>query len=474
MTELEQSRDPSTAPARLALLARHPDFQVRRRVAANPNTPVDVLCGLAPVLPVDVGRNPLVPVLWLEAGGDWAQVPPALVAAVASSGVQAPDVLAWALACPAPVDVAFALMTHPQVPRAARRALFTQARTDAERQQLARHLPLGRWEDLLGAGWLAVLRRAGFDTWADSDAVSMDLDLDECDCSACAAQREPAEVSWTDPPSVDARRFPGLPRDGDGAKLLEMGALGVELACEARLVTLAQLLHEAEQPQPRPLLLERLAAAPGCPPALLEQLAAAPFVAVRVAVASQGGQLPVPLQLLLAQDPSSRVRVALCKPPGEREPAVAEAAWLQLAADPHPWVLEQVARGLPPHLREQLLQDTPMGRALVAGCTDRAFVALVARHPSLPLRCHAARVSASGLAHLDLAWDPAVEVRLALAENPEVHPEALVQLTRDAQPKVRRAAVEARRLPLEELERLWNDPHPEVRRAARHQLAQRR
>ena len=68
--DLEQARqlaqDETTASEILIELAKNKDDQVRKAVAANPNTPIETLLSICFEFPREVIDNPIIPLLLLE------------------------------------------------------------------------------------------------------------------------------------------------------------------------------------------------------------------------------------------------------------------------------------------------------------------------------------------------------------------------------------------------------------------------
>lgn len=106
---------PHTPAAELARLAYSPETGLRRQVAAHPNTPAEVLGGLAREFPAEVLHNPALPLLRLAT--------PKLVTAWPARALEAlsalPDAPDWLLRVAAGhplIDVQLACVTHAQLP----------------------------------------------------------------------------------------------------------------------------------------------------------------------------------------------------------------------------------------------------------------------------------------------------------------------------------------------------------------------
>ena len=68
--DIEQTRklaqDENTAIDILSDLAKNEDYTTRQYVAANPNTPIEVLLSICFEFPIEVINNPIIPLLILE------------------------------------------------------------------------------------------------------------------------------------------------------------------------------------------------------------------------------------------------------------------------------------------------------------------------------------------------------------------------------------------------------------------------
>ena len=60
------AKDETTASEVLVNLAKNEDYTIRQYVAANPNTPIEVLLSICFEFPVEVINNPIIPLLILE------------------------------------------------------------------------------------------------------------------------------------------------------------------------------------------------------------------------------------------------------------------------------------------------------------------------------------------------------------------------------------------------------------------------
>lgn len=106
---------PQTTAAELARLAYTPGASVRRQVAAHPNTPAEVLGGLAREFPAEVLHNPALPLLRLATPkllSSW----PARALEALSALPDAPDWLLRVAAGHPVIDVQLACVTHVQLP----------------------------------------------------------------------------------------------------------------------------------------------------------------------------------------------------------------------------------------------------------------------------------------------------------------------------------------------------------------------
>lgn len=67
LLETRQIAKEETTPAKtLALLAQSQDYYVRKNIAANPNTPTEILLIVCREFPDEVMNNPVIPLLFLE------------------------------------------------------------------------------------------------------------------------------------------------------------------------------------------------------------------------------------------------------------------------------------------------------------------------------------------------------------------------------------------------------------------------
>lgn len=60
------AQEETTSPKILALLAQSQDYYVRKNIAANPNTPTEILLVICREFPDEVMNNPVIPLLFLE------------------------------------------------------------------------------------------------------------------------------------------------------------------------------------------------------------------------------------------------------------------------------------------------------------------------------------------------------------------------------------------------------------------------
>lgn len=106
---------PQTPAAELARLAYSPEVGVRCQVAAHPNTPAEVLGGLAREFPAEVLHNPALPLLRLAAP-NMVSLWPARALEAMSALPDAPDWLLRMAAKHPVIDVQLACVTQPQLP----------------------------------------------------------------------------------------------------------------------------------------------------------------------------------------------------------------------------------------------------------------------------------------------------------------------------------------------------------------------
>ncbi|WP_036218313.1 hypothetical protein, partial [Calidithermus chliarophilus] len=140
MDALAEAARASTPPPRLARLASHPRAEVRRAVAANPNTPTAVLLRLAVHFPEEVLHNPVLDLLLLENPNLLAEARPESRNRLLGSPACWPEFVRWALKH-GDEDALLALCRNPLLPREALEALQDHP---AEKVRQAARLHVGR------------------------------------------------------------------------------------------------------------------------------------------------------------------------------------------------------------------------------------------------------------------------------------------------------------------------------------------
>lgn len=456
MDALTEATQATTPPRRLARLAAHPAAEVRRAVAANPNTPTPVLLRLAVHFPEEVLHNPVLDLLLLENPNLLAEMRPESRERLLGSPACWGEFVRWALKygeeedllalCRNPLlsqEALEALLGHPseKVRQAARlhlgfrgaevsaEAAVLEAPTEADSAQLFDALALG-----LVPPWL-LGRIAQAPDYALRQAVAAHphappeilarLLLDEAE----EVRRAAAENPHTPQP---ARRFAQdllLGRPLPPERLLELSERSAGL---------------------RPLLLSH----PSFPPKALRSFAFDEDWRIRQAVA-RNPRLDRQLLRRLGQDPDRDVRKAVAANPSappdllERllcdcDEEVRQAA-LSNPALPRQilgW-LERLRAGDPslsPELLARLALEKPWARRFAAA------------HPALP---EAVLESCAK----DAEW----QIRQAVAHNPSTPPQVLALLGGDLDHDVRQAVAAHPRTPPETLVALSQDENPEVR-----------
>jgi hypothetical protein len=450
---LHEARDPGCKPERLRALASHKAAQVRRAVAANPNTPPEVLARLAAHFPRAVLENPVLDLLLLVNPNWLAEIPPfarnrllaqpcaptgflrwaarngdiGALQSLAQNSSTPPELLGPLLASPLPA-VAEAARLHVSLESSPYETALLWLEGDADTAQLRQLALLG-----LVPGWLVPrlarepdpALRAHLAASAQTPIEALEaLLLDEDEDVRRAAQGNPAT------PSEALERFARLEAGEPTDLPLELLARG--------------------HPWARTLV----ARYPHTPQGLLGRLAADEDWRVRQAAASNP-TLGAEGLSVLAADPDRDVRTAAAANP--RTPAAVlerlagdESELVRAAAAANPSlparVLELLARA---EAKDAALPPQELGRMAALSEWARR---IAASHPNVPAetlqRCHA-----------DSDW----HTRLAVARNPKAAPELLAALAADPDPDVRQAVARHPGTPAPWLERLAGDDQPEVR-----------
>ncbi|RIH76450.1 HEAT repeat domain-containing protein [Meiothermus hypogaeus] len=478
---LEEAQNPQTPPERLRALASRPEAEIRRAVAANPNTPEAVLWRLAVHFPEAVLGNPVLD-LFLLVNANWlAELPGYARLRLLGSPEASSHFLRWAvregdygavlsvLRNPqAPLELVEALTDHalPGVTEAARlhvgfeseplEAALGWCEVDMDYLELRQMVLLG-----MTPAWLAPrlalepdpsLRLALLEQADLPKAVLEAFLLDEEETVRKAARQHPATphqtLNWVE------RLEAGLP---------------VEMPLETLV-------------QATPWVRALVARHPQTPPSLLERLTTDDDWRVRIAAAGNPG-LPAAWLETLAQDGDREVRQAVAAnprcPAGLLERLLAdESEEVRQAAAQNPalpsqmrWFLEQLqshdARFSPQELQRLAALGAHTRRLALAHPlapvqllhhyhTDPDWLArlAVARHPHTP---------AATLAAMAADTDP--DVRQAVAVHPFTPPESLQALAHDEQPDVRAQVAQNPQTPLPVVLQLAQDGHWRVRQA---------
>ncbi|MCL6526889.1 MAG: hypothetical protein K6T57_08390 [Thermaceae bacterium] len=449
---LREAQDPRCKPERLRRLASLTE-EVRRAVAANPNTPAEVLVRLAVRYPQEVLQNPVLDLLLLVNPNWLAEIPAfarnrllaqpsvpvgflrwaagngdlAALQSLAQNPSTPPELLEPLLTSPLP-GVAEAARLHLSLETCPYETALWWLEADADPLQLRQLALVG-----LIPGWLMPrLVREPDPTLREYLAASGQtppelleaLLLDENEEVRRAAQANPAT------PREALERFTRLELGEPAEVPLELLARG--------------------HPWARTLV----ARYPYTPPGLLEQLSGDEDWRVRAAAAANPGLEPGKL-LRLAGDSDPDVRLATAANP--RTPAEAlerlasdENERVRAAAAANPSlpvrVLELLSRA---EAQDAALPSQELGRMAALSEWARR---IAAGHPNAPAetleRCHA-----------DSDW----HTRLAVARNPNAAPPLLAALAADPDPDVRQAVARHPNTPRSWLERLATDDQPDVR-----------
>ncbi len=449
---LEEAQNPQTPPERLKALASRPEAEVRRAVAANPNTPEEVLWRLAVHFPEAVLSNPVLELFWLLNANWLAEMPgyargrllacpeaslhlqrwalkegdtPALLSVLQNPGV--PGEFLEALADHSLPAVAEAARLHVGFESEPLEAALEWCEADMDYFELRQLVLLG-----MAPPWLAPRLAQESDT-----ALRLAL-LEQADLPPTVLQK----LLFDDEEEVRlaARAHPKAP--AEQLQLIEQLEQG--LPVEASLEALAQgsvwvRALVAKHPQvPRPLL---------------ERLLTDDDWRVRVAAASNP-RIPKPWLEPLARDGDRAVREAVAANPratsrilGQLMADEYEEVRQAAAHNPHaPWfwdmidLLEQRSPSLYAEHLDLLARLGPYCRRLVMA------------HPNVPPRMLE-----------DYHGHPDGATRLAIAQNPKTPPGVLAAMAQDPDPEVRQAVALNPQTPLPSLEQLALDNQPDVR-----------
>ncbi|WP_052887981.1 hypothetical protein [Thermogemmatispora carboxidivorans] len=409
LTELSQqpalrplvAANPATPPAVLEQLSRERDLSVRRAVARNPNTSLDLLLELAREFPHEFLSNPLLPLLNLTQPDFIKQASPQ----------------AW-----------LQLLRCEETPLLWLRWLNEDVNlsrirwfSDETMWALQWHVAIvgeisefnQQWQRIASEAVADYERRSSqvglYPRSFSSTLVLLALAMPDLYPELVEGIYLPDDECWR---QLLLASFPHLHR-GTLLKLVSEGPLAVR-AEAVRLATLSPELLEDLANAPEVEIRSAVAANPATPPALLLSLIEDPSSQVRSAAALHP-QLPEQALARLAHSPESEVRRAVAS-----HPALGAIERELLATDASAEVRAAVVPHLPPEsalLRSLAVDESSQVRAAVA------------THPALPEALLAS-----------LASDSALEVVLALAGNPCLPTGLAEQLCAHPEEKVRQCA----------------------------------
>lgn len=480
---LQAALDPATAPEQLRRLASSPQSEVRRAVAANPNTPEEVLGRLLVHFPEEVLGNPVLDLLLVVNPNLLAELPefarnsllghPGASEGFARWAVKNGEIngLLSVLRNPAaPLELIEPLQRHP---------VFAVAEAAQMHVGLeASPLPSALWwadapadtfelRGLVMSGlmpvWLAprlvrepdvLLRQSLADSPYSTEEVLEALLFDE-DEEVRKAARGNARVAAK---SVELLRW----LEGGGREEESDGITGVGTPFPFPL-------SPSSDPSPPPpadfppfellakghvWMRQLVARHAGCSGELLERFVADDDWRVRAA-AAQNPRLGAEFLEALARDLDRDVRLAVA---GRRD--VPLATLERLCADEHEDVRKaalanpEAPRGLL-ELLERLQQgDTGLG----AGDLER-----LSRHGHWAGQMVAAHPNAPAPTLERLAQEGDWHTRMAAARNPQAAPDLLALMAADHDPEVRQAVAAHPGVPVGSLGALCADDQPEVR-----------
>ncbi|WP_069801356.1 hypothetical protein [Thermogemmatispora onikobensis] len=393
--------NPATPPAALEQLSRERDLTVRRAVARNPNTSLDLLLELAREFPHEFLSNPILPLLNLTQPDFIKQASPQ----------------AW-----------LQLLRCEETPLLWLRWLNEDVNlsrirwfSDETMWALQWHVAIAgeisefnqQWQHIASEAVADYERRSSqvglYPRSFSSTLVLLALAMPDLYPELVEGIYLPDDECWR---RLLLASFPHL-HQGTLLKLVSEGPLAVR----AEVVRLAALPPELLQDLakgPEVEIRSAVAANPATPPALLLSLIEDPSGQVRSAAALHP-QLPAQALARLVHSPESEVRRAVAS-----HPALGASERELFATDASAEVRAAVVPYLPPEsalFRPLAADESPQVRAAVAA------------HPGLP-----ATLIAS------LTRDPALEVVLALAGNPCLPTEFAEQLCAHPEEMVRRRA----------------------------------
>lgn len=449
---LEEAQNPQTPPERLKALASRPEAEVRRAVAANPNTPEEVLWRLAVHFPEAVLSNPVLELFWLLNANWLAEMPGYARSRLLACPEASLHLLRWALK-EGDTQSLLSVLQNPRVP-----GEFLEALADHP-------LPAVAEAARLHVGFESEPLEAALE-WCEADMDYFELRqlvllgmappwlasriAQESDTALRLALLEQADL----PPTVLQKLL------FDDEEEVRQAARAHPKAPAEQL----QLIEQLEQGLPVEVSFEALAQGsayvralvakhPQTPRPLLERLIADDDWQVRVAAASNP-RIPKPWLEPLARDGDRAVREAVAANPratsrilGQLMADEYEEVRQAATHNPHsPWfwdifdLLEQRSPSLYAEHLDLLARQGPYCRRLVMA------------HPHVPTKM---------LEDYRAHPDPAT--RLAIAQNPKTPPGVLAAMAHDPDPEVRQAVASHPQTPLPGLERLAQDKQPDVR-----------
>lgn len=503
---LAEAREATTPPERLRALASHKSAEVRRTVAANPNTPEEVLLRLAVHFPQEFLANPVLDLLILVNPNLLAEVPPYVRQRLLAHPKAPPGFLKWAATYgdeaallslahnpSTPAELIEPLTRHP-LPKVAEAAAMhvsleasvlpqailvsAQEADSSELRQLAQLDLLPAWLSLRAAREADSGLRVALAASSSPAELLSALLLDEDEEVRKAARANPAtpreSLDWVE--RLERGEAVDVP--------LETLALGHgwlrQLVARHPLASQALLAGFAQHQDWK--LRQAVAANPRLSTDWLEKLGSDPDRDVRQAVAANPAT-PVPVLERLVGDENEEVRQAAAANPSapqyvlqlfervqaqdtalepeELERMTALSQWGRRLAVSHP--------NTPPHTLERYCTDQdwhtrlavaknpkalPSTLVALATDTDADVRQAVAAHPSTPMRTLE-----------QLSADDQPDVRLQVAQHPLADPHLLSKLAQDDNWKVRQAVAASVFTPPEILTRLAHDPDRDVRQA---------
>ncbi len=448
--ELREASDPSTAPERLRELGKAPVTDAARAVASNPNAPLDVLLRLSSFYAPEFMRNPVLPLLLLEAPDLGLRIPDQ--AALRMLALE--DAPLWLVR-------AFARRIFP-LGQAARLHLSTSgecgAAWEAEAHRALRRLLEHRVQSLLSQLIYGSAASARLHASAEMPPWLLAPLLQALRTQSHDTLRRPFQNIEPDPPDADDDQPGPAPAgvtgaQGDSQRALEQAALEPDAAPSA-LHALAQSGAGAA-----------VARHPNTPPATLKMLASDASPAVRRRVARHESTPPESLRVL-SNNSERAVRVAAARNPStprdvleararDEDPFVRGGVARNEAAEP--LILELLARDEHAAVRFDVARHPSTPRpALEALCEDQdgAILDALARREDLSPELRARIKARRAVATQRRTW----RLPKRVARDPSTPVEYLVELARSTVVSARRGAALNPNLPLEILCSLAQDP----------------